>query len=375
MSRGLVIVYDPHNLQQFLWYYATYAKDVQWDALCLPNGYKGTYMDAYCKKVGIFSNIFTGDKEYMSMPLSGKFKLFLDMFWHFITFRREKYCKKVLNEYVGDVDVYDELACICDTGFVSGLLALLGKHKTVSYFDDGLGEYFPRPKWSSRYLKSFSLKLQSVLLARMGYSCKGRIYFEPTKYCCKYSVFSDKMIYRNYKLMRDIDFSKTDMGLYDSLIEKAYPGLSEYDWDNIDVVFFTEDLDTYSSENYKKYGALCADYISRKYPGKSVLLKKHPKDRCDYTFDESISVTELDSEIPAEIILSHLQGKKIVFVCFSSIILFMLSYGYEYELLHMNELHQESIRPDKSAVHYSSSEEMKAKCERFSPGKYEIIEI
>ena len=68
-KKGLVVIYDPHSLQQFIWYYCTYAQDVKWDALCLPNGYKGTYMTDYCKKSGVFEKIYVGNVDYMNMKL------------------------------------------------------------------------------------------------------------------------------------------------------------------------------------------------------------------------------------------------------------------------------------------------------------------
>ena len=60
-SKGLILVYDPHNLYQFLWYYCTYGKDMKWDALCLPNEGKGEYMSAYCKRVGIFEQVYSDE--------------------------------------------------------------------------------------------------------------------------------------------------------------------------------------------------------------------------------------------------------------------------------------------------------------------------
>ena len=80
MNKGLAIIYDPHNLYQFLWYYCTYGQNKKWDALCLPNGFKGQYMDAYCKKSGVFENIYCDDKDFLAVPLSQQLKIFLHFF-------------------------------------------------------------------------------------------------------------------------------------------------------------------------------------------------------------------------------------------------------------------------------------------------------
>jgi hypothetical protein len=57
-KKGLAVIYDPHNVYQFLWYYCTYGKDIEWYALCLPNSYKGEYLSNECKKMNIFKEIY-----------------------------------------------------------------------------------------------------------------------------------------------------------------------------------------------------------------------------------------------------------------------------------------------------------------------------
>lgn len=373
MKKGMVIIYDPHSLQQFIWYYCTYASDVKWDALCLPNGYKGTYMAKYCQKAGVFCKIMSSDIDYLNMSLIKKMKLFGEMLGYYLISRREVLCKQILNEYVENIDEYDELACISETGFVSGLMALLGKEKKVSYFDDGLGDYHPRNKWKSPYLKFGFVYLQGLLMAKMGYGCKGRFYFDPTKYCYKYSALTDKMKYRNYREMYDIDYKDTDMKLYNSILEAIYPNLNLIDWERFDTVFFTEDLDDFSPYNTQKYGEKFTEYISENCS--AVILKKHPKDNIIYKFSNDILLLEIDNEIPAEVILGYLKDKRIVFSYFSSIIIFMQSYGYEFEIMYIDELFEDNSN-SKEAIHeYGSIEYFNNLCDRFSNGTYKITKI
>ena len=54
MSKGLAVIYDPHNLYQFVWYYCNHGKQKKWDALSLPNGGRGEYMHSFCEDTGIF---------------------------------------------------------------------------------------------------------------------------------------------------------------------------------------------------------------------------------------------------------------------------------------------------------------------------------
>ena len=101
-KRGLVIVYDPHSLQQFVWYYCTYGQDIKWDALCLPNGYKGAYMDTYCVRTGVFENVFKGETDYLEMPFINKVALFLKIFGYYVIGNRKKCSNEILLSYVKD---------------------------------------------------------------------------------------------------------------------------------------------------------------------------------------------------------------------------------------------------------------------------------
>lgn len=368
--RGLVIIYDPHSLQQFIWYYCTYKRGKDWDAICLPNGYKGTYMDDYCRKSGIFSKIFTDDTDFLELPYAKKARIFIKLVAYYVIGQRKQCCKSILNEYVGNIDQYDELAAICDIGFISGLFALLGREKRVIYFDDGSGDYNPRSRWKSYSLKSIMAKVQGFLLSWMGYSCYGRFYFEPTKYCYKFSAATERMKYRNYRKMLDLNISKTDTDLYNKILDRVYPEIKQICFDKVEAVFFTDNLSGFTS-NYQAYCNKCARYIGQRY--KNILLKKHPRDFSDYEFGTDVKVQEVNNEIPAEILFSYLKGKPIYFMISCSMIIFMRPYHYNYKVFYFESLYKENSKSISAALHYHSDYELKQYCERFSTGEYEII--
>ena len=95
--KGLAIIYDPHNLYQFLWYYCNKGKIKEWDALCLPNGYKGEYMHTFCEESGVFSKIYKYDTDFSNMSGMKKIKVILSMFGHFIIGKHKEFCKKLMN--------------------------------------------------------------------------------------------------------------------------------------------------------------------------------------------------------------------------------------------------------------------------------------
>ena len=196
MAKGLLIVYNPHNLLEFIWYYHTNkeARELTWDALCLPSGPNGQYMAPYCEKCGIFENVFSDSFAYSDGPVLKQLTLFLKMFGYFIVGQRKRFCKKILNKYI-DPDSYKQFAVLSDFGIVSG--AVLGAGLNTVIFEDGAADYEPRKNSNifGDILNPFRIK--GFLLAKMGYS--NSAYFYPlrtTKNCIKYNSYPDKVPYR-----------------------------------------------------------------------------------------------------------------------------------------------------------------------------------
>ena len=104
--KKLAVIYDPHNLLQFIWYYSTYGKDNEWDALCLKNQSKGVYMDKYCIKSGIFQNVYAYDEGYQDKNIIDKGILVFRMFLFAVCGKRKKMCRNIVGQYI-NVDDYD----------------------------------------------------------------------------------------------------------------------------------------------------------------------------------------------------------------------------------------------------------------------------
>lgn len=90
-KKGVALIYNPHNLHQFIWYYCTYGRDYDWTALCFPNGYKGEYMSEYCKKSGIFKEIIRRSESFVTIPVRKKCIMFIQMFLYALTKQQMNY--------------------------------------------------------------------------------------------------------------------------------------------------------------------------------------------------------------------------------------------------------------------------------------------
>ena len=322
MKKGLALIYNPHNLLEFIWYACTYSKDTEWDALCLPSGHMGEYMSAYCEKSGMFNKIYASDKNYSQAGMKEQLGAFASMFGHWLTGRRAAYCKKMLNRYVDDIDRYDELVVLNDIGLVGGLMIALGKDKQAVMLEDGVGDYVE--KSNKRLLKHLlsGREWRGWLLANMGYSNSEHNYpLATSKYALKFNSKPEKMKYRKYKSIEKLfDFTNTDVDRYNELVAKVYSDIDLKAIETADAIVFTNNIGDFTSTP-EPYIRAFEDHLNAR--SSAILIKKHPRDSGEYTFGEGISLFELSPQYPAEVILPFIKGKQIYFMFPSSVLLYM----------------------------------------------------
>lgn len=338
--KGLAIIYDPHNLYQFVWYYCNKGKQKKWDALCLPNGYKGEYMHTFCEHAEIFSKVYKYDTDFSNMGNFKKLATFMSMFGHFIIGQRKRFCKKLINSYVR-LDDYDEIVVIADVGVVSGACVALGQEKKVIILEDGIGDYGERPKFISKEKFTSLYFWQGFIMAHMGYCSPGWFELKTDKYCIKYASQPDKMKYVNYKEIRLLYDRKTvNIELFDSIIKKIYPAICNINFDLIDTVLLTRPLDDFVDDT-EKYIQRIEHYINENC--KSVLIKRHPRESIKYQFNKEVAVQEIDNSVPAEVMLPYLVGKKILLITTSAIMLYLKSYDLNCQVIMFEGMYEESL--------------------------------
>ena len=371
-KKGLAIIYDPHNLYQFIWYYCNNDNSKKrWDALCLPNGYKGEYMHPFCEKTGIFSKIYKSNLDYQTISLAKKIGIVFKMFLYFIFGQRKNYCKKLLKEYI-PVDEYDEIVIIADVGIVSGACVTLGNEKKIVILEDGINDYGNRPKWIPNNKIKSIYAWQGFIMSKMGYCAPGWYHLKDDYLCVKYASQPEKMLYKNYKEILQL-YSKegTDQQLFDSIVKGIYPAISNIEFKDYDAILFTRPLSDFvqNGESYKKK---IEDYISSHY--RNILIKKHPREKDSYNFKANVKSFEVDNSIPAEALLPYLEGKDILIVTTSAISLYMKAYQLKCKILFFDQLYETSIM-ENTKFKPLSLEDTKKYCEKFASDCYSIETI
>lgn len=369
--KGLAVIYDPHNLYQFIWYYCNKGKQKEWDALCLPNGYKGEYMHTFCENSDIFTNTYKYDTDFSNMSNLKKIRIVISMFGHFIIGQRKLFCKKLINSYVR-LDDYDEIVVIADVGVVSGACVALGGEKEVVILEDGINDYGNRPRWISRNKMKSAYNWQGFFMALMGYCSPGWFRLNTDKECIKYASQPEKMLYRNYREIRPLyENEGTDVVLFDKIIKKIYPALGNIDFGNAEAILFTRSIKDFVDDD-EKYKKRIEKYINDHYT--NILLKKHPREQAIYRFKGGIKCAEIENSVPAEALLPYLKGKDIILITTSAIMLYMKAHQLQCKIILLENLYEESISSNANYRPLNKKETIEY-CEAFAEGCYTVTVI
>ncbi len=371
-KKGVVLVYNPHNLHQFLWYYCTYGKEYSWTAISLPNGYKGEYMSSYCEKSGIFEKVIKSSLNFQTMSAKEKLPFFIKMCLYAITGKQRKYYKKFIEQFI-PYDDYDIAVVLTDIGIVSGMFIGAGYEKKTVIMEDGTGDYAARPDYYIlKRLGNFH-DWQGFLTAKMGYSNPAHYYkLKTTRYCEKFSSNPEKMQYRDYKsINRLFDMSDTDEVLFQDINKKIYEEIVSCDFEKAEAVVFTNRFQDFTRDA-EIYIEKFQDYINRNY--KSIIIKRHPRDETNYVFHSDVTVQEIDNSVPAEVILPYIKEKKIVFMFTSSIMLYMNSYHYTSTFLYFEGLYEKSREAD-FPLKYITRQAMEKNIKEFHVENSTIIDL
>ena len=371
-KRGLVVIYDPHALMQFLQFYCM--KDhaeIQWDALCLPKENGRQEMDTFCEKTGIFNKIYSSDIEFMNLPVIKKIGLFFPMFFYAISGKQKKFVVKICNTMVDDIEAYDYYAANSESGFMAGMMASFASEKTTVYFEDGSADYVIARKKNQSYFKKGSfMNFQCVLMSKMGYCGKGYTHFEPTKNCYKYASVPEELLYKYYKEINRFHFTPDQNAKYKAILKKMYPELELYEHINSDCnLVFTIPVTSrnqFADEYIEKYQKYIDAHATEIY------LKRHPRDKREFSFDDKLTVHEIPQDIPAEVIFPYFARCKCYMMEPDSLILNMSQHNMSVVVLYFDKY---SIEESNLFNNWKNKDSFKAYCERFIKGNYQIIDL
>jgi hypothetical protein len=214
---------------------------------------------------------------------------------------------------------------------------------------------------------------QGFFTAKLGYANIGHNYpLKSTQWCQKFSSHPEKMKYRKYKCIDKLfDYSETDNELFRRILLSTYPKLETYNMDNVEMVFFTMPFIGIVNDS-TPFVHKIEKYINDNFD--SILIKKHPRDNSEYHFKDTMTVKEVDSQVPGEVLLPFVKGKNIVFFHFSSILLYLNPSQYRIDFLFLEDLYNQS-NTGKNYLSYASKEKINALLKEYGMQDIEVINI
>ncbi len=373
-KQGLIVVYDPHNLLEFLWYYATHGKEYEWTALCLPNGYKGEYMGDYCERCGIFAKIVRAEDDFLAASAAKKAGIFLSMLGHAAVGGQERFIRRFLRRYGIETERFDRLVVMTDVGLISGMISALARHQDTVILEDGTGDYLERSFGQIKSCPTNFVAWEGLLLSWMGYANPGHIFpMRTSRYAEKYCSKPDQMRYREYREMKRLfDFERTDLALYQELVQRAFGRIDVEALERADLFFFTVPIEDYSAET-ARYVERIVGHVNELASDRPlrVVVKRHPRDAQKYAFGKNVEVLEIENSVPSEVLLPYTAGRKLIFFERCSTML-NLRGDSEIELLWLSDLAQsEAYKFGK----YPSENELRAYMAMCGLNNYRIVEL
>ena len=334
-KKALAVVAGPYRFCQVLWLYTVH-KEYKWSILLIPYG-KGNdavrKLEAVCRKLGIFEHIFCPQIVGENSPLGQKLALAVKMGLFYMTGRKKVFMRRLLEKMTGG-EKFSAAFVGCEYSILEGAIIGLADEMEVSIFEEGLPDYCERRGWSGFDMET----LTSFFFSRMGYFNPG-CHFElkNTRLCVKYSSRPDMLKYRKYRKILPLFVGDDNVKqAYRALMEQTYPvgGIS---LDEYGVILLTSPLEDFV-EDGTAYYELLHRWLRERYGDKRILIKKHPRDRYSYQWDD-LQCGFLNPDVPAEVFLSLIEQQKVILLYASTLLISLLQKKENVSVVKFENIH------------------------------------
>ena len=233
--------------------------------------------------------------------------------------KRSNVKERLLLESIIDIKEYKYIKNILKTadvyifpwhpyGLFSTAEFIFKKSNKVILVEDGANAYIkPKPNKISQYIKKY------IYLRDLDFYKNGKVVDVLVQFPDKYPKFINKK--RKLELNNIINELEKDIKVYIANIFILNLDLSKIKSDSILLLTqpFSEDKYIKEDEKIKLYKSIIRDYCD----GYNVIIKKHPREKTVYNFN---NVIEIEGNFPSEIFyLLDIKFKKAIGVCTSAV--------------------------------------------------------
>lgn len=336
-KKAIAVLYSPKDLRNFLGYYSAEKNQYLWTAVLGTYTVSGKTIKTECEKTQIFENIIIDRVRYDNQSMAQKIKMFVKMSAYWAVGMQKKLCDREISRLI-DISDYEMIVIGSgEGGVLNGAFMRQAWEKRVVLLEDGLIDYYA-PKASPSFLELIGdiNKLVSITLAKMNYvDITGQTHLRSTQECEKYVCRPEDLKFRKYKSIQKLfDPEKMDAAKYVQLIKKAF----DIDIKDLsgDVLLLTMPINELGSSS-KRYKEKVETYINTVYEGKTVILKKHPRDDDDYHFEKCAIVKNIPANIPGEIIMGDVVCQEILMMRPGNLSNLCTKKIVDYKVLHWSE--------------------------------------
>ncbi len=311
-KKGVVIINSPKVLMDFLCFYCESGYQYSWTVICDID----KRMNEACHRSGIFDQLYNFEHDYRKIGLKAQAALFLRMFLRAVIGNQKHICKEIIAQSVPvSIDEFDVVVMRHDFILTEGAFLQITDEVNVVILEDGRMDYIER-KWGNIWKSKFSFyQIQGFILAFLGYANTAYQYpLRTTKNADKYASYPEELIYRKYKSIHKLDFkNEVYKDRLNGLINKTFLIPEDESLFQGDVLIFTAHFELFTEDETEVFDKTIS-YINKTYKGKKIILKKHPLDKNEYVFDSSIEASEIDKQIPGELLAAKIEVKECIYM-------------------------------------------------------------
>ena len=309
-KKALAEITHPYKFIQLVWVVLSYPEH-EWDVLIrYADGQSEIVRELadLCRKTGLFHDVREMNRSGLGASSFSKMKEMAKVLFYVFTFRREKYCRKLIAQEFGDTKY--QLFC-AETSFSFFGCAMMNQSRKIPtiLLEDGSWEYA-----DVRTYFGMADRIAGTILFRLkvvNFITKKNFYWN--RYCLKYATRPELLIEKDFRKVRRLFSNKELMVRFNAVMKDIYR-LEELDYD---VVAFTS-----VSLSPGKYSdnQLFKEWMEKRYAGKRILYKNHPMDSSDYSGGSENADCKYKM-VPGELLIRLIGGAEVVFMFPSTMML------------------------------------------------------
>lgn len=350
-DRVLVVIPNQYMLLQTIWYHSRYPEGI-WEAIVVPYGRgelgKRTQEALYreCEKSGIFSKIIQNDELRVGESRLRRVRQFVEYLGQCLTHRRGMYDFQMIRRIMGHCNYKKVLVhpsnMMC-TAAINAARKARGDAVLIC-MEDGLADYgrpvgfFQLGKIGTPFHFIFYYILSKMNV--FNNNSYGVLKMEYDKDIIKYVHFPERMQYRNFKRIKQLNEEKKIETVSQYINKKSQE--KKYDL----IVFSAPLIEDFSGSILSRRDDVYIELhelLKKNYTGRKILIKPHPREHYDFLWND-LDVEVGEANLAGEEILDRYPKTEVIFVFTSTMLIKVLQENRPFKVIYFRNIKDKSYK-------------------------------